>query len=183
MKRHLKLAILAFAMMIVLVATIIIVNRPDKLEFDLRDGTRLELVKISVSTNHVAHFGNDLQKLLFRTIGPRLDPKWIGYSMVTPSQDSLNGNLGIFVVHRLPVSSSGLRIDLLHNYKIRPVSLPRKEHTMFLSSGQGIFGLWELNYWNEAFSDFQIENFRGELVGRFKVARDKNGHLEIVRSD
>jgi hypothetical protein len=178
MNRRLKLFTSLVGLIIVAaLLTIFLVRDPTSTTFDLRDGTQLEIVRISFSTNHIAHFGTVPQKVLFKIVGARLSEKWVGSLMVTPSQDSRNGNLGIFVIHRFDLS--GDTVENLHNYKIKPVSLPHEGHPMFLSSGQGLFGLWELNYWTENHSDFLVENSKGETVGRFQLTKDTQGRFSI----
>jgi hypothetical protein len=175
----------AFALLIAGMLGFVLLQKRDPLSFDLRDGGRLDIVAVSVSTNHVAHFGNLPQKALFKIAGGRLSAKWVGYQMTTTAQDMRNGNLGIFVQHRLPQGEL-LAMNNVHNYKIKPVTQPHPSHPMFLSSGAGEFGLWELNYWTTNSANFLVENSRGELIGKFKILRDSGDHGDrfyIVRED
>jgi hypothetical protein len=184
LRRRWQLALLALVVVLALIcpAALFVASDSKPLAFDLHDGTRLEIVHVSVSTNHIAHFGSSWQKLAFKIAGPRLSPKWVGYQMVTPAQDQMNGNLGIFVRHR-DLSGEDRSFEWLHNLKIRPTSVPREPHSMFLSSGHGEFGLWELNYWNENYSDFVIENSKGEIVGRFSITKGPRGSYAVKRGD
>ena len=179
-----KVRLIASLAVLIIVGSVIatfLAREPASMMFDLRDGTRLEIVRVSFSTNHVAHFGTTLQKALFKIAGGRLSQKWVGHLMMTPSQDGTNGNLGIFVRHHHGPGDHA--VNAFHNLKIKPVSQPRKEHSMFLSSGHGEFGLWELNYWNEDYSNFLIENSKGEVVGGFKIIKDERGRYGIVPFD
>ena len=171
-----RLALLA-ALLLIPILALFLVPEPAGTTFDLRDGTQLEILQVSYGTKHVAHFGNLPQKLLFKITGPRLSYRWVGPSFVTPSQDSINGNLGLFVRHRLPPGDhpahSYLHLD------IQPVSRPHKDHGMFLSSGAGEYGLFELNYWTENHRDFIIKNSKDEPVARFQIIKDDRGRYTI----
>ena len=176
MNRKFKVMTSLVALIIITVVfTIFLVGDRDATMFDLRDGTRLEIVRVSFSTNHVAHFGTLPQKVLFKIAGGRFSEKWVGHRMVIRSQVNIEGNLGIFVRHHVDPGNHEV-----HDYKIKPVSQPRKEHSMFLSAGDGERGLWELNYWNEDYSNFLIENSKGQLVGRFRIMKDGRGRYGIV---
>ena len=148
----------------------LLMREPGSVIFDLRDGSRLEILEISFSTNHVAHFGTIPQKLLFKLAGGRLSRKWVGHPMVIPAQDSIDGNLGIFVRHH--VGPGDQDPNAFHYYKISSAVRPRKEHGMFLSAGDGEYGLWELNYWTENAPDFVVENSKGEVVIHFQIIKE-----------
>jgi hypothetical protein len=165
----------AFATLLLVLVMLLLRDRAPAI-IDLRDGSQLQIVHVSVGTNHTAHFGNPFNKLLFKFAGARLSPKWVGYRMVTAAQDSIDGNLGIFVHHVRPADMW----EYVHTYTIKPVTQPRKEHPMFLTSAQGGYGLWELNYWNQTSPSFLVENSKGEVVGRFNVTRDEQGRYKVL---
>src|SRR5688572_1839879 len=176
-KNRKRIAIIAALILLTPVLALLIFREPAPTTFDLRDGSRLEILRVSYGTQHVAHFGNIPQKTVFKITGPRLSYQWVGHSFVTPAQDSINGTLGLFVRHRLP--SGDPDANSLHNFNIQPVARPRKDHAMILSSGAGEYGLWELVGWTENHSDFSIENAKGERVARFHIVKDDRGRYTI----
>jgi len=175
-KNRKRIAIIAALILLTPVLALLIFREPAPTTFDLRDGSRLEILRVSYGTQHVAHFGNIPQKTVFKITGPRLSYQWVGHSFVTPAQDSINGTLGLFVRHRLPRDPDA---HSFHNFHIQPVDRPHKDHSMFLSSGAGEYALFELNNWTEKHSGFTIENSKGEPVARFQIIKDDRGRYTI----
>ncbi len=176
-KNRTRIAITAALVLLIPILALFLFRDPATTTFDLRDGTRLEILHVNHGKQHIAHFGSLPQKLLFKITGPSLSYRWVGPAFDSTSRDINKGTLGVFVRHRLSYGDNNP--NPYYDLKVDPVNSKAPGRAMFISSGAGEYSLWELVDWTTNQSHFLIINSKREPVAHFQIIKDSDGQYRI----